>query len=567
MPKTVESKLIFKGEDMLSPKLEHIIETLERLGTVVERVSAKFEALGQATLAGAAVGKDGVGRAAQGAGRSSFAPHPGEAEDRKKRGDKNAFRPYPGWHSGFRFAGGMIGLAGGMLGATQHQLMPVVGGALSAAGGAISPMAWGLGGIAGIPMMMGGGLMTGISAAAGPAMAHYQQYGDTYRLLGEDKAKQLRWEGAETFTPDEVMKFGAQLHRVGATEGFGTMAATRYGPVSPDMMAKYFETASTTGAAGARTRQDYDRLARTIYNGFGRQLDKNGNLVSMEESLDTLQGLMGISADYLGDIKDDQQKRLTGLTAQMAAGPAILRGQRGVQMMAGMAARMAGEGTDAEEMVKWAAYQRANPGGNYMSFLDWKADITRAPGDYLRGLNAKDNYDVLEAMRMLGLKSPDQARTVIKGYQESDAAGKRAMDEIEKGKSSELPGAKPSGTKADEYLRAHVGIAQKQMEVSEKIMTRYMEEELKMWQRFEKVFTGLHIDTVFDKFSKAVDKFFIATGLDEATPAQKAETRAELQRLGIFFSGPMGPLLAAVVKWQQEEINRRDAEQSAKSGH
>jgi hypothetical protein len=483
MPKTVETKLTFTqgGAPALVSNIDKITEAIERLGLAVERAAAKLAGLSGAGIGGA--GKDGVGKAAIGAPRSPFAPGGAIETGRvvtgyptqKKGQTEREGRLYPGWHSGMRFAGGMVGAAGGIMGGITHQVTPAVGGLLTTAGGALSSVSIAgvpVGAIAGLGMMAAGTIMTAGSVAAQPAIQHFSQFADTYRMLGEDKAKRVKGIAKGGFTPDEYMRYGGMLEKAGAFEAFGTMRQVRYGKVAAEDMAQFMTTATGTGAAGGRQKGDYDYLAKMIYSG----LDRGKNMVSMSESMQTLTDLMDMSAGYLGDIDKGQEKSLTGLAARLeASGTAMLKGPRGIQTMGGIMGRMSAEGTDAEEMLKWQAYQKNNPTGNYMDYLNWKADVTRAPGQYLKGLDVSKDEDVYEAMRLLGLKTPELTKKVIRGYQQ----GGQAQDDAEKAIAKDRDPDKSKGGKTDwdRFTSLTEDAKRQQFEFSTKVMQPYLEME------------------------------------------------------------------------------------------
>jgi hypothetical protein len=524
MPKVVESKLIFKGEDQLSPKLEHIIDVLEKLGSTVEKVSEKLARMGEGFGGGggktfAMAGKDGAGKASRGSGRSENAPTPKDTAPPKDKG------LYPGWHSGMRFAGGMMGAAGGVIGGLTHQVTPAVGGMLSAAGGAISSVSVAgvpIGAIPGLAMMTGGAIMTGASIAAQPALSHYEQFADTYRMLGEDKSKKLR--SSNMFRPDEAMKFGGMLNKVGAFEGFGTMEKMRMGKIAPDEIARFFGSATQAGAAGKMKKEDYDYLGKAVVFGLG----KDKNQISQTQSLETLEGLMAVSAEHLGDLDKNQIKELTALTVGMEGqrSSAQMRGPAGVKTMAGMMGVVGGEGSNAEEMFKWQAFKKKNPGGSYTDYLTWKS----GPGatmDVLGELEGMGEMGGIIGSRMFGKNYPAMMG-ILKAAKETNEPAAETVRRLEEAQKGALPTqGEPGGnfvTMANTFTTTMAEQKKMQLEFSENIMKPYLEMETKLIKGLTELLGG---DGVF---KKAVEKFsegiaWLVKRLDSGDDAKKrAET-------------------------------------------
>jgi hypothetical protein len=509
LPKTIESKLVIKSETEQAAKGLKSLQ--DELGKVGEKLAALKDIEMPDWFAGPRAG-GGKRASTGGSPRSPNAPtlhRPPSFPDlkpppQKEPKEPSTFKKFQREAGRFtRGAGLAMGAGSEILAGATQQITPAVAGLLMSAGGALSAAFGGLGAVAGIPMMAGGAVMTGASILARPALQHYGQFADTYRLLGEGMPEKIMREAEGAFTPDEAMRYAAQLHRVGATEGFGRMGKMRYGEATPEMLAQYFTTATTTGAAGMMKKGDYDYLAKVFVGGIAKDRGK----VSMEQSIDTMTGLMQSSVEHLGDLSKGQLKELAVITAGMEGqrASALLRGPLGVRTMGGMMAVTAGEGGTPQEMFKWQAYMKRNPGGNYMGYLRWKA----GPGavlDLMEDFETMGPEGSIAGMRMFGKTLP-AFESIAKGFRAGKISRAKAEELIEKAEKEPAPEFKATEKLFDTYTKQRAAEQTIQLEISKNYLSAYMKMETSLLTGLDRVLKAVDFKIAVDKFANGVEYF------------------------------------------------------------
>ncbi len=381
MAKVIESKIVITEELRGAREVTRQLREQNRLIAEGNKQQQRRAGAGGGGPGGGGpdVGVPGAGGGGAGpgggrGGRWEGTPPPVQPNQSTQKRERDKDRGV-GWGSVFRgasaVAGTGMGVAGAIGGAVGHAMTPAIGGALGAIGGAlnqISVMGLPVGALAGMPAILAGTALQLQWAAAQPAMQHFGQLAPSYRILeanaGRNAGERARQTAIGTWSPEEAIRISRQLSRVGAYEAFGTMTKMRFGGYEQEFMQPYFETAMKTGAAGKGTPAEMDRLGRIIVAAFGN----NKNLVSMEQSIQTMTGLMGQSSNYLADISDDQAQELAKITHWgEASGTSLLRGQRMQETFGKIQNWIAKPGEAGSEMFLWQAL-----GAQGMSYLDFR---------------------------------------------------------------------------------------------------------------------------------------------------------------------------------------------------
>ena len=417
---------------------------------------------------GGGVGGRGAGRdyqiprGGQGSPRSPYTPPPpgggGGGGIYERGGTGYGGKPYMGWRgtgplaAGLGGAGQLIGAGQTLLGGVAGNLTATAGGMLMTAGGAITGIAGGAGVLLGGPMMAAGGLM-GLSAMlAQPALQHYGTHAGIYRRLGEERTRQFQemfrvipgevdpktgklisvgkavGPYAGIFNQDEAIQYAGQLESVGGFNALGTMAGMRRGGFEPETMIPFFQTATTTGAAGARGVSNYEFLGKVITKAF-----KDSGMASMGQAIETMTGVMQISSQYLADISDTDTKSLAAFVkVGELSGTAALRGQRGVQVFGGITGGIAKAQDPAMQMLLWNIFSKGKPGMSFFEMEEFKQSPQAVPA-FLKGMSEIGNPDYAAyLMYSQGMVSSFPiAKKVIAAYGGGDieAAEKTLSDE------------------------------------------------------------------------------------------------------------------------------------------
>ncbi len=522
MPKVIESKIVITEE--LRGNVTNKLKEQERL---LNSINSKSAAAG----GGAAAGGAGGGRRTRADFETGWAAQEARMQEKQRLADEKWARtqkrdftgtPPPvtggggdggggdgrdrrrdrGFGRYARGLGNFMGAGGAVLGATGGALVPAVGGALAHIGGAMTGIAGGLGGIAGLPLMGAGALMQMSYMAAQPALSHYSALAPAYRILGEVKAQQAKKTALGTWSPDEAIRISRQLNRVGAYEAFGTMTKMRFGGFEQEMMQPFFETAMKTGAAGKGTPGEFDRLARIVVSAF----DKNKNIVSMEQSIETMTGLMGQSSNYLADISDDQAKELAKITHWgEASGTSLLRGQRMVETMGKITNWVAKPGEPGSEMFMWHAL-----GAQGMNYLDFRKmrENPKAIMPVLGELAGLGDMGTLMLSKATGM-SVTQAEKVLEAKRAGlgDQEVERRLKDADK-TSIEF---KAQETQANLYTQMKSLTDSAKLIASEKFMEPVMKLELSLTTLASKALPVLEgsinvLSNQMDKLVKAIEK-------------------------------------------------------------
>lgn len=532
MPKVVESKLVVKGDDQASSKLDKITAAIEKIGfasqQAAERLNQMMAAVGPAALPGGrAIGRGGVS-----AGRSPHAPatQAQAGVDAVKTG--GYFRrghATPTWSGrggrafGLGAVGGALGAGGVLLGHATQTLTPAVGGMLTTIGGAMTGMLGGLGGVGGLPLMAAGALMQLSSILAQPAIGHYTSYGDIYRRVGQTRMMGLRGAGARGgFNPEETARYVGQLSRMGATEGFGVMARMRFGGYAPEEMMGVMTAATRAGAAGQRRKQDYEFIGKVIAKTFA----KESGFPSMAQAIDTMAGHMGTSEQYLSDLNKEQTKQLAVWTSWTEkSGSAMLKGDRGIKTGAAIWGAIATRGEPATEMLLWNIMgrgkgmtpyefqkyrERGLTGGAAEEFLGTLAGMPRAIGAPLLSALTKGQLGYTQSEKMLDeyQRGGAERQKVVQQLKDAELAKTKIDYGIDIEKLSEKQ--KESLTRADRIQAEESSLKQQKLTISEndKILNSYYTFE----RDFTKVAAGIVsngslVEKALDKLAGSLNWF------------------------------------------------------------
>jgi hypothetical protein len=546
MPKVVESKLVFRGDDQISSKMAKINESIAKMGSLAKEASDNLQ--GMMDAAGGGAPRGGRGRAAQSAQRSPYAPSftggrpvfgvgGGGGGEREKKEKEAKGGPYPGWHSWLKFAG--MGMAGGgaMLGASVNQMTPAVGGMMAGIGSAISPVLGGLGMIAGIPLMAGGALMQISSIMAQPAIQHYKQFGDIYRRIGTPKAEEaLRTGALAGLSPEESMRYAGQLSKMGGYEGLGAATGLRFKGFDLEETMGFMTAATKAGAAGGRglagaatNRKEYDYLAKVI----GRAFAKDTDLPSIAQATDSMAGLMGMSTSYLADISEEGSAGMAAWTKfAEKGGTAMLRGEQGQKTAAGIWAGLAPGGkdpaTEAWIMQSLGVDTKTGRRRDYREIMEMREEGPTGQGfvDLMEGMKGMSIEEQADRLRWSGMvpgwkRSKAFAAAYSKGGLEA-AKKELTPEEIAKFKVEGLPERAPEVSKAQADV-ADLDLKKLQISKNKEILDAYITFEKGFTITAGKILTQSEtVETAMKILGKAVTELSEHFGTEKFTPLEKA---------------------------------------------
>src|SRR4030043_389139 len=305
MPKVTESILRFRGDDQLTPKMEKLYESIEKIGSAAERSSEKLSGMMETSATGARGGK----RISQGSPRSPHAPDRTGIDTVTGRGGVFGNKPFFGW----RGTGGAA-TALGAAGRAPSMAAGVVGGATS--GGGISSLAsmmgqagggmmgafGGFGAVLGLPMLLAGAGLGLSHMVSKPAETYWRSSGLLAQRLGRGYVDSMRDFGhKQGIDAAESIHWMGQLERSGAQAAFKPMSGLRGMGVGPEAAFPLFEAMTRAGGVRGRKEPEYQKLANMF-----KEMSKD--MHSVPEYLEQLVGMTNIMGERLGDLGEQGSK-------------------------------------------------------------------------------------------------------------------------------------------------------------------------------------------------------------------------------------------------------------------
>lgn len=418
MAKVVESKIIIKGEDQASPKLEKVEASLLKVTDSLVQISkipfldpTKFERVGAALrvtmrdlerfmkmrpqggrhplmLTGGAGGGMPATRLGGGV---EYIPPP--------RMMGAGFDAVPvrvvNWPAGF---GGQAGLRGGGRLPVPREPRPpqpdepswlnklrqlfagiftgqnlqtavqgVAGGGLGGlttgimatkgAGGLLGKI--GLGKLAAFagPLAAFGGLAAIGYKAAGPAHDWLRTAGHYYYTIGAERLARGREAAARGgYMPEEYLGHMGRLAQFGGLAAETTIfGKAKYMGLEAGTVMPYLEAITRAGGAGARSKADYEK----VYKELAAAIADKSKLPSIHQLMEQLVGLTGVAGQKLADIDEGTRQSIVALSKWGEEGPtAMLRGGRGAATWGKVAGWVAGAKEPAQQVLLYQMLSR-----------------------------------------------------------------------------------------------------------------------------------------------------------------------------------------------------------------
>lgn len=151
---------------------------------------------------------------------------------------------------------------------------------------------------------------------------------------GRAAEEAIRAQGAAAgIMPMEALQQFTQMERFGGQAGFQPMTQLRGVGVEPEQAIGAFAAATAGGGVLGRTTREYEQFAKLIAAAIA---DKT-KLPSVPQYLDQMTGLLQTSNQYAGDLTESGLEMVAGIAKwQETAGTSLLRGTRGTQTMASL---------------------------------------------------------------------------------------------------------------------------------------------------------------------------------------------------------------------------------------
>ena len=364
MPKVVESKLVVKGDDQASAKLDKITASIERIGIAANQASQRLNAMMQG-LGGGGVGvaetPGGYGRGRRGGTSASRSPNaPGIDTVRARGGTGYGGKPWFGWRGTGLTAMG-LGIAArtpsmaahGIAGAASGGGLEAISGMMGQLGGGITGAFGGFGAIVGLPLLMGAAMFGIGRSLAEPGIQYGKaSYGSAARLSRSFVEAQRRIGVKHGISPMEMAQYLPQLEKMGAERGFGAMAGLREYGITPETSIPLLGAITKAGGAGRRGEQDYESIKRAL---LGMSKDTQHLLPLMDALLTATESM----SESLGDIGQGGTLMTMNLLKWMQGSPSMaLQGVKAGQLVGNMAQAIATPGAPGKEMFLWGTLAR-----------------------------------------------------------------------------------------------------------------------------------------------------------------------------------------------------------------
>jgi hypothetical protein len=529
-PKVVESKLIFKGEDQVSAKMEKISAAIEKMGSVAEEASDNLERMMTATT-GAAPTRGARGRTGVSAQRSPYAPatsgQVGFDAIKERGGTGYGGKPYFGWRgTGPAAAGlGAVARAPGMMagvvgGAAGGAGLSSISGMMQGMGAGVMGAFGGFGAIAGLPLLALGATLGIAHMVTRPGLEYYTGTAGVGARLGRPFVERMRAAGVRGgITPMEMAQILPGLERTGAQKAFPAMSLMKLAGLEPGMLSPLFGALTTAGGAGARGPAEYAGLGKMI-----QQAVKDTH--SIPQLLEKLVSMTELVEQHTADMGEQGAREVMAIGKWMEAAPtAALRGVRGARVFGALTSWAATPGEPGKEMLIWSTLSRDESFRRSLLMSTYGTlggtIGTQGPLTYMQYMRARGRPETFRAMlasfagmgdlgELLMHKAGIEPETAaqLRGYYEKGglASFDEQLKKAEKeGKLGPKGGALDPGQELSK-MRASIE-SQKVDLASLKTIAATMDLELNILRGVKGLLDKVHFEDIVTTFDSAVQKF------------------------------------------------------------